>query len=604
MRSPEDMKIIEIDITNACIHNCSNCTRMCGHHKNPYFMSWETFKRAVDSMEGYDGGVSMMGGEPTLHPEFERFAEYLGDKYKDTPKKDNYFLKPTRFFIRDRKLEERNRTYSYIEKTGDNVIGQRVKGPVLFSSLASNYYKYYEIIQDVFCYQGINDHLIPCYHQPIGVTRKDMGIPDSEWPILRDACWIQNSWSASITPKGCFFCEVAGVLDMLFDGPGGWPIEKGWWKRKPEDFKDQIHWCELCGAALNTRSRNANDEIDDVSPSFYRRLKQIDSPKLKRGQVNIYQINVDDIKDEENRKADYHKTNLNRVGEGNRTIYPQKLWGGLICSEHDSIDKVVECIEHNIKQVTGLYCFAHKTLYDELKIRLERYSNVYMVASDESLGVNLAKLCEYVGDLQYIVCFTIGIKLSDSFFDRISKYAVNPGVMHYRMKRGNGILGDSWLILNTENDVFMLFNTKAKALRKAGFDGIAKMRDYNSFINLWDINKTFIFDDKLMEDRQLINELSYSKGLRYIIFGTGTYGKKAYKEILSIGGTVVFFIDSNDKKWGQRIIDDLMVFSPDELSRRKGDYDKVVIASISYNDMRKKILENELTDKDIVAPVF
>ena len=52
MKSPQDMRIIQIDITNACFHRCSNCTRFCGHHKKPFFMDFETFKRAVDSFEG------------------------------------------------------------------------------------------------------------------------------------------------------------------------------------------------------------------------------------------------------------------------------------------------------------------------------------------------------------------------------------------------------------------------------------------------------------------------------------------------------------------------------------------------------------------------
>lgn len=51
MRSPKDMEIIQIDITNACQHMCSNCTRFCGHHKKTFFMSFEQFKEAVDSLQ-------------------------------------------------------------------------------------------------------------------------------------------------------------------------------------------------------------------------------------------------------------------------------------------------------------------------------------------------------------------------------------------------------------------------------------------------------------------------------------------------------------------------------------------------------------------------
>ena len=40
-------------------------------------MDFDTFKRAVDSLQDFPNMVGMIGGEPTLHPEFEKFAEYL-----------------------------------------------------------------------------------------------------------------------------------------------------------------------------------------------------------------------------------------------------------------------------------------------------------------------------------------------------------------------------------------------------------------------------------------------------------------------------------------------------------------------------------------------
>jgi hypothetical protein len=96
---------------------------------------------------------------------------------------------------------------------------------------------------------------------------------------------VQNLWSASITPKGAFFCEIAAAMDSTLGGAGGWTIEPDWWKRKPEDFGDQLNWCEMCSACLPMPSRNANDETDDVSPIWAQRLKEIDSPKLKKGLV-------------------------------------------------------------------------------------------------------------------------------------------------------------------------------------------------------------------------------------------------------------------------------------------------------------------------------
>ena len=93
MRSPADMGTIQIDITNACTLQCSNCTRFCGNHKKPFFMNYEDFKKAVDSLEGFNGVTGVMGGEPTLHPEFERFVLYLQKKFGER-KKENRLLYP------------------------------------------------------------------------------------------------------------------------------------------------------------------------------------------------------------------------------------------------------------------------------------------------------------------------------------------------------------------------------------------------------------------------------------------------------------------------------------------------------------------------------
>ena len=84
---------------------------------------------------------------------------------------------------------------------------------------------------------------------------------------------------------------MAGVLDMLLDGPGGWPIEPGWWKRTPDEFGDQTKWCELCGIAFSSYTRDANEEVDDISPWYYTALKELDSPKVKVGLCNVLDIN-------------------------------------------------------------------------------------------------------------------------------------------------------------------------------------------------------------------------------------------------------------------------------------------------------------------------
>jgi len=229
-------------------------------------MDFDTFKKAVDSYKGFKGYVSIMGGEPTLHPECDRFLEYL---QQVIPERKYYrpFVMPVQDFYNC------SRTLKY----------SRGRKRTFFTALGPGYYKHFETIQDVIPYQQINDHTFDDEHQAIMVTRKELGFSDEEWIKLRDNCWIQNLWSSSITPKGAFFCEVAASLDMLFNGPGGWPIEEGWWKRKPEDFKDQLHWCELCSVALPVPIINAAAGKDIISPVMFEKLKAVGSPKVADG---------------------------------------------------------------------------------------------------------------------------------------------------------------------------------------------------------------------------------------------------------------------------------------------------------------------------------
>jgi len=600
MRSPEEMKIIEIDITNACIHNCSNCTRMCGHHKNTYFMDWETYKRAVDSLEGFQGGVGIMGGEPTLHPEFERFVQYINSKYEE-PKKENYFIQPTAHFMRDRKLEERNLTYSYREKNG---IGQRIKGPVLFSSVASNYYKYYELIQDVFRYQGVNDHMIPCYHQPVLISRKDMGISDEEWFQLRDACWIQNKWSASITPKGCFFCEIAGALDMLFDGPGGWPIEKDWWKRKPEDFKDQLHWCELCGIALNTKSRNANEGIDDISPSLYEKLQNCKNVKLEKKNIHIYTKEDLPTDIHANRKFEYHENNMNRLNEQNNIIYPSGFSAIYIAKETDQCEEIEQFVLANQEQTVKLLLFVNEGIIENLKEKFISLNNKVLVLKKEKrYGININRAHKILGEHSYNLLLTVGSRLSSDFSKRLKKYVINPGTFHYLKNSKTEEMKCDWIKFMREDDFFVLYTKRSYALRNAGYDGISYCNTIEEFAGLWEERKRIVFNNSMLNGQKLVNALEYNPQERYVIYGTGTYGRKAYEGITEIGGKIAFFCDSDNEKQEKEMFG-IQILSPDKLKEKREDFDKVVIAALAYRDIRGEILKNGMSDEDIVAPIF
>lgn len=274
MISPASMNIIQIEVTNSCIHHCSNCTRFCGLHEKNFMMTLEQFRQAVDSLAGFPGVVGVMGGEPTLNPEFPEMIRYLAQA-RPGGRRPRRLLAPVRDFNR------------FHRGNWNNLTNVR-RG--LWSALGRLYYENLEAISDIFPYQCLNDHKNSGLHQALLIPRKELGIADEEWLRLRDKCWIQNEWSASITPRGAFFCEIAAALDMLFDGPGGWPVEPGWWKRTPEEFGDQLHWCEMCSAALAVPRIEGNRETDIISPGIWERLKDRKAWKVVNGRCRVFDV--------------------------------------------------------------------------------------------------------------------------------------------------------------------------------------------------------------------------------------------------------------------------------------------------------------------------
>lgn len=537
MKSPRHMRIIEIDITNACDKRCSNCTRLCGHQQKPFFMDFDTFKRAVDSLDGYQGIRSIMGGEPTLHPEFERFIRYLGSKF---PERKNPFIYPQKDFIRQvHRVELDN-----FEMIDDGVERIDIVGPGMFSNMGASYKKHYEVITDILPFQGLNDHLNPIYHQTALITRKELGIPDDEWITIRDNCWLQNEWSAGITPKGCFFCEVAGVLDMLLDGPGGWPIEPGWWKRTPDQFGDQLHWCELCGFALQTFTRDSAEEIDDMSPEWYERLKQIKSPKLASGRYNVVKIENGEIAEESKQ-------------------------------ENRHFSAAMPYIEH------------YEDRFNALNSVLFAKEFEYTVIPDGiGFGVELNKAIKRAKD--WIVIHSENVILSEDFEEKIGAYVLNPGTLHYiNLEKSN----DTMYVKNAagENSGYAaLFSKNAISLREYGFDRVAHAKSFGDIVNAWHQEKIVELSSAIDEAGKRLNIL---EGKRYAIWGTGSAGSAAVDMIRQGGGEVVIAVDKDVCRQGSDFYG-ITISAPEELAGRQDDYDILVCANYTrFPEIRRQAME-------------
>ena len=423
MRSPADMQTIQIEITNACNKRCSNCTRFCGNHKRPFFMDYDTFCRALDSLDGFDGVIGIMGGEPTLHPEFERFVLHIQEKFGKRKAK-NRLIYPQKAFIKE--VQRREFESHVLRNNGTPREVFKMCGPGLWSNMGATYRKHYEIIQDTFHVQFLNDHLNPSYHQPGLFARKDLGMSDEEWISLRDKCWVQNEWSASITPKGAFFCEIAAALDMLFDGPGGWKVEPGWWKRTPEEFSDQLHWCELCGFALTTFMRDAKEERDDVSPTLYEKLKQVGSPRLMAGHTNLV-----------------------------------KIENGVIAEESKAHGKHFSAAQPYIEHYEDRFNKENSVLF------VTDYEKA-SVPEGDGFGRLLNSVLEKADD--WVLVYQDGAVDEEKLRAFLRTHVLNPGSLH---------LGEG----------FALFSKHASSIRKFGYDRIAYATSFAEIVAMWESEK-------------------------------------------------------------------------------------------------------------------
>ena len=284
MRPMSEMATIQIELTSACVLSCSNCTRFSGSHAKPFFISTEAFHEAIDSLVGFtqqtpQGIVGFMGGEPLLHSKFAEFCEYALSKIP-RERLGLWTTFPPAF----------KRYREVIAKTFGNILlndhsrDDILHAPVLMA--AEDYFK----MQCPICKgEGLkaqspaDTHKEKCWKcGGVGTVTND-----ADLFAATERCWIQESWSASINPKGAWFCEVAAALADLFDGPEGWKVEPDWWKRTTKDFAEQRDWaCRKCGAALPiARVRNSQDEHDDVSVSNLERLKAVKSRKVAKGDV-------------------------------------------------------------------------------------------------------------------------------------------------------------------------------------------------------------------------------------------------------------------------------------------------------------------------------
>ena len=246
---------IHIDITQYCPDDCLYCSRYMRHQRkdHKYNMSLDMFEKALWSLREFPNRIGLMGGEPTIHPQFEQICEIL-QREPILPEHGKY-----KGYLR----------YSLFTEGGPKFEKFKASG----------------LIDRTFQYIAVFEHTpeqkAVCRHQPttlaIGDMVKDKDLKDR----LIDDCWAQKTWCPNITPKGAFFCELASGIDRIIDGPGGWPVEKYWWKKTPEQYQDQVdRYCDLCGFPLPVIRETLDAKKERVSSGLLKIMRGCNLPRL------------------------------------------------------------------------------------------------------------------------------------------------------------------------------------------------------------------------------------------------------------------------------------------------------------------------------------
>lgn len=458
MRSLADMDILVLDISNQCFLRCSNCTRAVAHQTHKREMTPDQLRAALRSLKGWwqpGRVVGLIGGEPTLHSQFSEMCKVFREEW-------NPGMDP----------QHGREPIADFNQFAEQRLWDRSNGRGLWTSFGPRFVDHYEVVMDTFSHWNPNDHTAGGVHQTNLVDAKEMcnalGIPWEDFPKYRDNCWVQNTWSGSITPKGGYFCEHAGTLDLLYnEGKNAWPIEDGWWRRVPSDFGDQIHLCEMCSLCLPGPGQVDSRERDIIGKSHRIRLAQIGSPAVRGGRFDEFNPDVHLERRQVETKDSY--TAGPRVSAGNRSMMPKKLSAVVVCvgrAEH-----LRQTIEHNAKQVDEMIVVCHPDDTATGSV-IRSVPGVKWVDSDRCFdggsAFNKGKLLNdglrALGPgADWVVLTDADIFLPDNLREFVFSHALNPGVL-YGASRDNGSPGIPQ-VNGQPNGYFQLFNRRALAIR-------------------------------------------------------------------------------------------------------------------------------------------
>ncbi|MBF0430232.1 MAG: glycosyltransferase [Fibrobacteria bacterium] len=203
-----NLKKIEIDITYVCNLRCSGCDRSCTQAPANLNMPIQMIEEFIFQTEEKGiqwESVHVLGGEPTLHPNFFEIIRFL----------DKWFTKnsPT--------TELKVISNGYSQNSRD-----------ILSLIPENWHHF----------KSFKNSNNPLYFEPFNTAPIDLPVWKKE--DFSKGCWISQFCGIGLTPQGYFPCAVSGGIERIFRlGKGLTNLPQS-----GEIFKSMFpFYCRFCG---------------------------------------------------------------------------------------------------------------------------------------------------------------------------------------------------------------------------------------------------------------------------------------------------------------------------------------------------------------------
>ena len=249
MRSPYEMSIICVDVTNKCDLACSNCTRLLENQDALWEMTPDNFRTALRSLKDYPGIIAMIGGNPAMHRNYKELCRIF---VEEVPERRQRGLWTNNVF----KHEKVSKQIFGVFNLNPHGEERGIRSLKELTSLADQTVWYHEQHSD---------------HSPLLTAAKDLFDEEEMWKRISE-CDINQHWSATIIQnKGnprAYFCEVAASFDLARGEDHGIELTPGWWRKNIREFRDQIErFCPGCGVPARLKGHMDYEQVDTYSRS-------------------------------------------------------------------------------------------------------------------------------------------------------------------------------------------------------------------------------------------------------------------------------------------------------------------------------------------------